>query len=103
MAFVRLFRSRTRRPDFAMETEAAVNFAKATSGRLSSFSNALAGRGSGTPQAGGVSGFDSLRCLQHGRAGDGAWQTFCAYFPLEARLVPTEQKPNFRPKGQKHA
>jgi hypothetical protein len=41
MAFVRLFRSRTRRPDFAMETEAAVNFAKATSGRLSSFSNAL--------------------------------------------------------------
>ncbi len=77
-----------------METEAAVNFAKATSGRLSSFSNALVGRGSGTPQAGGVSGFDSLRFLQHGRPGDGAWQTFCAYFPLEARLVPTEQKPN---------
>jgi hypothetical protein len=31
-------RSRPRRPDFAMETEAAVNFAKATSGRLSSSS-----------------------------------------------------------------
>jgi hypothetical protein len=62
----------------------------------SSLSIALVGRGSGTPQAAGVSGPDSLGCLQvkqHGRAGDGAWQTFRPYFSTKSTIGSYRTKP----------